>query len=199
MEETMIAKQAHSLLTPQDMAERLGVSVTTLATWRCTKRYPLAYVKVGRLVRYRMGDVEAFEISRLQGVVANDWELETHRVCRNCGSQPSQPVCLPERVGPRSGRTHSGTAVWGGSMNALRDLRPPTAGAADIQHIYRNKTGAPPLIDPSFGLRVRSVQMRSPLWGIWHPPALAAAMPWQRRTFPRWQDAMPSSGRITMN
>jgi hypothetical protein len=73
MEVIMIAKQAHSLLTPQDVAERLGVSVTTLATWRCTKRYPLAYVKVGRLVRYRMGDVETFEISRLQGVVANDW------------------------------------------------------------------------------------------------------------------------------
>ena len=69
----MIAKQAHNLLTPQDVAKRLGVSVTTLATWRCTKRYPLAYVKVGRLVRYRMGDVETFEISRLQGVVANDW------------------------------------------------------------------------------------------------------------------------------
>ena len=69
----MVAKQAHSLLTPQDVAERLGVSVTTLATWRCTKRYPLAYVKVGRLVRYRMGDVETFEIARLQGVVANDW------------------------------------------------------------------------------------------------------------------------------
>ena len=63
----------NTLLKPEQVAERLGLSVTTLATWRCTKRYPLAYVKVGRLVRYRMGDVEAFEISRLQGVVANDW------------------------------------------------------------------------------------------------------------------------------
>lgn len=61
-----------NLLTPQDVANRLGVSITTLATWRCTKRYPLAYLKVGRLVRYRIGDVEAFEITRLQGVVAND-------------------------------------------------------------------------------------------------------------------------------
>lgn len=69
----MIAKQTNPLLTPQQVAERLGVSTTTLATWRCTKRYPLAYVKVGRLVRYRAGDVEAFEISRLQEVAANDW------------------------------------------------------------------------------------------------------------------------------
>jgi predicted site-specific integrase-resolvase len=61
-----------NLLTPQDVANRLGVSITTLATWRCTKRYPLIYLKVGRLVRYRLGDVEAFEIARLQGVVAND-------------------------------------------------------------------------------------------------------------------------------
>ena len=61
-----------NLLTPQDVADRLGVSPTTLATWRCNKRYPLAYVKVGRLVRYRAGDVDAFEIARLQEVVAND-------------------------------------------------------------------------------------------------------------------------------
>ncbi|MEY8099851.1 helix-turn-helix transcriptional regulator [Falsihalocynthiibacter sp. S25ZX9] len=60
------------LLTPKDVAVRLGISTTTLATWRCTKRYPLAYVKVGRLVRYRAGDVDAFEISRLREVVAND-------------------------------------------------------------------------------------------------------------------------------
>lgn len=62
-----------NLLTPQDVATRLGISITTLATWRCTKRYPLAYLKVGRLVRYRIGDVEAFEIARLHGEVANDY------------------------------------------------------------------------------------------------------------------------------
>lgn len=65
--------KSETLLKPQDVAERSGVSVTTLATWRCTKRYPLAYVKVGRLVRYRMGDVEAFEVERLREVIANDW------------------------------------------------------------------------------------------------------------------------------
>ena len=63
---------AKTLLTPQDVADRLGVSTTTLSTWRCTKRYPLAYVKVGRLVRYRVTDLDAFEIARLQEVAAND-------------------------------------------------------------------------------------------------------------------------------
>jgi hypothetical protein len=61
-----------TLLTPQDVADRLGISTATLATWRCTKRYPLAYVKVGRLVRHRIVDLETFEISRLQEVAAND-------------------------------------------------------------------------------------------------------------------------------
>ncbi len=61
-----------TLLTPQDVANRLGVSTTTLSTWRCTKRYPLPYVKVGRLVRYRLVDVDAFELAQLQQVAAND-------------------------------------------------------------------------------------------------------------------------------
>lgn len=61
-----------NLLTPQEVATRLGVSTTTLSTWRCTKRYPLPYVKVGRLVRYRHGDVEAFEAARLHEGAAHD-------------------------------------------------------------------------------------------------------------------------------
>lgn len=61
-----------TLLTPQDVAARLGVSTTTLSTWRCTKRYPLPYVKVGRLVRYRLADVEGFELARLKEMAAND-------------------------------------------------------------------------------------------------------------------------------
>ena len=68
----MSARQTAALLTPQDVADRLGVSTTTLATWRCTKRYPLTYVKIGRLVRYRVTDVDAFEVARLQEVAAND-------------------------------------------------------------------------------------------------------------------------------
>lgn len=67
---SLLPKQ--NLLTPTEVAERLGISTTTLSTWRSTKRYALSYVKVGRLVRYRRADVEAFEISRLQEITAND-------------------------------------------------------------------------------------------------------------------------------
>jgi len=48
------------LLTPTEAAVILCVSVETLNVWRTTKRYSLAYVKSGRLVRYRMSDLEKF-------------------------------------------------------------------------------------------------------------------------------------------
>lgn len=54
------------LLTPQEVSEILGVSIETLNIWRTTKRYPLPYVKSGRLVRYREEDVETFITNRLQ-------------------------------------------------------------------------------------------------------------------------------------
>jgi hypothetical protein len=48
------------LLTPADVAGLLRVKVGTLAVWRCTMKYSLAFRKVGRLVRYRAEDVQAF-------------------------------------------------------------------------------------------------------------------------------------------
>lgn len=57
------------LLTKEDVAEILGVTVGTLAVWRATKRYNLPYVKSGRLVRYRPEDVDAFIASRVHGEV----------------------------------------------------------------------------------------------------------------------------------
>lgn len=48
------------LFPPQLTAERLGVKEPTLATWRSKKRYPLRYVKIGKLIRYRQSDIEAF-------------------------------------------------------------------------------------------------------------------------------------------
>jgi excisionase family DNA binding protein len=56
------------LMTPEQVAEVLGVSVETLNIWRSTKRYNLPYVKAGRPVRYRRTDVDAFVTSRLRGV-----------------------------------------------------------------------------------------------------------------------------------
>jgi excisionase family DNA binding protein len=48
------------LLTPEEVAARLRVTTGTLAVWRCTKRYRLQYVRVGRAIRYRLEDVEEF-------------------------------------------------------------------------------------------------------------------------------------------
>lgn len=52
------------LMTPQEAAAYLGVEVSTLAMWRSTKRYPLPYVKVGRLVQYRKTHLDAFLAAR---------------------------------------------------------------------------------------------------------------------------------------
>lgn len=48
------------LLNTQQAAAVLQVTPGTLMVWRSTKRYPLAYVRVGRSVRYRMSDIEQF-------------------------------------------------------------------------------------------------------------------------------------------
>ncbi|NQY63861.1 MAG: helix-turn-helix domain-containing protein [Alteromonadaceae bacterium] len=49
-----------NLFTPKQTAESLGVTVGTLAVWRCTARYPLSYVKIGRRVMYREQDISNF-------------------------------------------------------------------------------------------------------------------------------------------
>lgn len=49
-----------NLLSRQEAAAFLGVSVSTLAVWACNKRYGLPVVKMGRLVKYRLSDLIAF-------------------------------------------------------------------------------------------------------------------------------------------
>ena len=51
---------SEKLLTPKEVSEILGITKDTLSVWRCTGRYNLPYVKVGRYVRYRNQDVEDF-------------------------------------------------------------------------------------------------------------------------------------------
>ncbi|WP_394229094.1 helix-turn-helix domain-containing protein [Shewanella colwelliana] len=50
----------NTLLTPSQVAEFLGITIGTLSVWRCTGRYPLSFIKVGRRVMYRQSDVENF-------------------------------------------------------------------------------------------------------------------------------------------
>lgn len=60
-----LKKSASELLTPEDLANRWGLSPNTLANWRALKRGP-SYIKLsmGRSpIRYRLEDVLAFEES----------------------------------------------------------------------------------------------------------------------------------------
>jgi predicted site-specific integrase-resolvase len=50
----------NQLLTRKQAAEFLGVREATLAHWKCTGRYNLPAVKIGRLVKYRVSDLEQF-------------------------------------------------------------------------------------------------------------------------------------------
>jgi excisionase family DNA binding protein len=52
------------LLSASQTAEALGISVGTLQNWRHSGRYPLPYVKIGGLVKYRLSAVEDFAESR---------------------------------------------------------------------------------------------------------------------------------------
>jgi excisionase family DNA binding protein len=55
---------AHEFLTPVQTAEYLGVTVETLALWRCVKRYPIPYARIGRAIRYKRADLDTFIESR---------------------------------------------------------------------------------------------------------------------------------------
>jgi excisionase family DNA binding protein len=63
-------KEVPKLLNDDEAASLLGVMPATLSVWRCTRRYALPYVKVGRLIRYREQDLLAFLESRLVNPVA---------------------------------------------------------------------------------------------------------------------------------
>jgi excisionase family DNA binding protein len=57
------------LVTAEQAAEMLSVTIGTLSVWRCVKRYDLPFVKVGRSIRYRLRDLEAFLERRTVGAV----------------------------------------------------------------------------------------------------------------------------------
>ena len=60
------------LVDEKRAGELLGVSPKTLSVWRCTRRYPLPYVKIGKAVRYRLSDIEKFIRSRTVGGEAGE-------------------------------------------------------------------------------------------------------------------------------
>lgn len=61
-----VAPASSTLLTRREAAAYLGVAEQTLAVWKCTGRRFLPFVKIGRLVRYRKADLDAFILDHLQ-------------------------------------------------------------------------------------------------------------------------------------
>lgn len=51
------------LLSPADLAEHLGVSIRTIYNWRSSNTGPQGF-RVGRHVRYRRSDVEAWIVDQ---------------------------------------------------------------------------------------------------------------------------------------
>lgn len=48
------------LLSRKHAAEYLGIAEGTLAVWACTGRYDLPVIKIGRLSKYRISDLDTF-------------------------------------------------------------------------------------------------------------------------------------------
>lgn len=63
-----IIDPGRELLTRQEAAAYLKISVQTLASWQTTGRYNLPIVRVGRLVRYARADLDAWLAGRRSGV-----------------------------------------------------------------------------------------------------------------------------------
>lgn len=48
------------LLTPEEAANYLNVSVRSLAKWRSTKEQLIEYIKIGSAVRYRLSSLDDY-------------------------------------------------------------------------------------------------------------------------------------------
>jgi DNA-binding transcriptional MerR regulator len=74
-EETSKVRKA-LLLETVDVAVQLGLSPRTLEGWRRRGEGP-PYIKVGRLVKYRPEDIEAYKIARLRANLPLSGKLQT--------------------------------------------------------------------------------------------------------------------------
>lgn len=54
------ATVARELMDRSEAAKYLGLSEQTLASWACTGRHSLPFVRLGRRVKYRKSDLDAY-------------------------------------------------------------------------------------------------------------------------------------------
>jgi len=52
--------QPENFLSVGEAADYLSISVRTLASWRGDSSESLAYIKIGRLVKYRKSDLDSY-------------------------------------------------------------------------------------------------------------------------------------------
>ncbi|NOR56504.1 MAG: helix-turn-helix domain-containing protein [Sulfurovum sp.] len=57
--ETFLAKEQKEWLTPNDVHNQYSFSTSTLAKWRMNK-INLVFHKIGKYIRYKRSDIEAF-------------------------------------------------------------------------------------------------------------------------------------------
>jgi len=65
----LITGEASDLVDEVGLARRLKVARSTLQNWRYTGRGP-RWIKLGRLIRYRVADVDAFLAANTRGTAA---------------------------------------------------------------------------------------------------------------------------------
>lgn len=60
MNQAVRSSDPNDLMSRREAARLLGVSESTLAGWKCNRRVAIPFIKIGRLVKYRRADLEAF-------------------------------------------------------------------------------------------------------------------------------------------
>ena len=70
VDQSKTVERNQKLLNEKQAAEHLAVSPGTLSVWRSTGRYALPFVKVGRTVRYRLSDLDAWLDARARNTGA---------------------------------------------------------------------------------------------------------------------------------
>ena len=75
-----LIEAGNELLDEQAAAKVLGLSPGTLSVWRSTGRYSLPFLKVGRNVRYRRGDLHNWLQARYRQSGATGVATETASV-----------------------------------------------------------------------------------------------------------------------
>ena len=64
-----MAKNINMWLNPREVSKEFGFSTSTLAKWRMSK-LNLPFSKIGKYIRYKRSDVEAFIESHKVGVAS---------------------------------------------------------------------------------------------------------------------------------